>query len=211
MHSIDFLVEKINSKFSKLTNICLVYAAKYQEISPQSHKANKTLLDLSKFPNICEIEEDYYEMANKIATITTLINQLYEKYLKFIKCSAIFISNNPNPVQELSEIVHEMREKLDECEELFVKKATYFKKIFDSLPENEKQEFMHYLHPNEEEEEKESEEENENEDENDSDESNESDEETDDDNESNEDEEDHDEYPLDLPYTLSIIRNALHD
>lgn len=150
---LDHLVQDIESTFSEATDICLLMAAKYQGVRPQSLKSNKTLLDMITFPHFCEIEEDVADLNEKLNNAKMLLDDLYAMYFNILQTSPIFFTDNPDPVVELQTIANAMKEHLDECERLFVKKTTLFKMLYDRLSEPEKAEFARQLNTEEKEEE----------------------------------------------------------
>ena len=158
---IDSLTSDISEVFNTATEQCLTMAAKYQGIRPQSMKMNKRLLDLVSFPSFCDIEEDVEDLHENIQRGKALIDDLYMLYFKLMDSSAVFLTEKSDPVVELENIAHTMREQLDECEKLFVRKTSLFKLLYDRLDPDEKLEFQRQLaaeKPHEEEEEEEEEE-----------------------------------------------------
>ncbi|KAK8835048.1 hypothetical protein M9Y10_002362 [Tritrichomonas musculus] len=156
----DSLSADIKEVFDNSTEMCLRMAAKYQGIRPQSMKGNKGLLDLISFPNFCEIEEDIEDLHENLQKGKLLIDDLYTMYFKFIDNSSVFMTEKPDPVVELENLASTMREQLDECEKLFVKKTSLFKVLYNRLDPEEKLEFQRQLtaeKPQEEEEEEEEE------------------------------------------------------
>ena len=158
----DNLCSDIKAVFDETTEMCLKMSAKYQGIRAQSMKSSKGLLDLVNFPNFCDIEEDIQNLHDNLEKGKLLIDDLYLMYFKFIDNSSVFMTEKADPVVELESIAATMREELDECEKLFVKKTSLFKVLYNRLDENEKLEFQRQLtaekrHEEEEEEEEEEE------------------------------------------------------
>ncbi|OHT01698.1 hypothetical protein TRFO_31396 [Tritrichomonas foetus] len=156
----DSLSSDIKDIFESSTELCLKMAAKYQGVRPQSMKGNKRLLDQMTFPSFCDIEEDIEDLHTNLQSGKMLLDDLYMMYFKFIDNSSVFLTEKTDPVVELENLTTTMREELDECERLFVRKTSLFKKLYDRLDVDEKQEFARQLateKPHEEEEEEEEE------------------------------------------------------
>ena len=125
--------------------MCLKMAAKYQGVRAQSLKSNKHLLDMITFPHFCVIEEDVNDLHQKLLEGKMLMDDLYWMYFKLMETSAVFLTDKPDPVVELENIASAMREQLGECERLFVKKTSLFKKLYDKLDGPQKEEFARQL------------------------------------------------------------------
>jgi hypothetical protein len=141
----ESLVTDIHSSFAAATQRCLVMAAKYQSVRPQSLKSNKQFLDMVTFPHFCEIEEDVTGLHENLKQAKLLLDDLYSMYFKLMDTSAVYLTDKSDPVSELESIALMMREQLHECERLFVKKTSLFKKLYDKLDGGQKEEFTKQL------------------------------------------------------------------
>jgi hypothetical protein len=141
----ESLATDIDNSFAAATQRCLAMAAKYQSVRPQSLKSNKQFLDMVTFPHFCEIEEDVAGLNDNLKQVKLLLDDLYEMYFKLMEMSAVYLTDKSDPVSELENIALMMRENLRECERLFVKKTSLFKKYYDRLSSVDKEEFTKQL------------------------------------------------------------------
>jgi chemotaxis protein histidine kinase CheA len=141
----DSLVASLHRSFATATQRCLVMAAKYQSVRPQSFKSNKQLADMVTFPHFCEIEEDVFDLDDNLKSAKLLLDDLYMMYFKLMETSAVYHTDQSDPVSELESIAGEMRERLGECERLFARKTSFFKKLYDNLKVGEREEFTKQL------------------------------------------------------------------
>jgi chemotaxis protein histidine kinase CheA len=141
----DSLVEDIRSSFATATQRCLVMAARYQSVRPQSLKSNKQLVEMVTFPHFCEIEEDVLDLDDNLKTVRLMLDDLYMMYFKLMDMSAVSFTDKSDPVLELESMAGEMRESLHECERLFARKFSLFRTLYDKLNGFEREEFTKQL------------------------------------------------------------------
>jgi hypothetical protein len=141
----ESLVTDIHASFATATQRCLVMAAKYQSVRPQSLKSNKQYLDVVTFPHFCEIEEDVTGLHDNLKEVKLLLDDLYWMYFKLMETSSVYLTDKADPVSELENIALMMKEQLHECERLFVKKTSLFKKLYEKLNGVEREEFTKQL------------------------------------------------------------------
>jgi hypothetical protein len=139
------LSSEIHANFARATKSCLSMAARYQSVRPQSLKSNKQLLDMITFPHFCEIEEDVHDLNELLGVAKSLVDDLYMWYFKLMEFSPVFATDTEDPILELQIIADAMKEQLADCERLFVKKTSLFKKLYEKLSAIEKEEFARRL------------------------------------------------------------------
>jgi hypothetical protein len=140
----ESLAADIRASFARAIQRCLAMAARYQSVRPQSLKSNKLFLDMVTFPHFCDIKEDVNDLHENLKAAKSLVDDLYQLYFKLMEAAA-YLSERCDPVSDLENIAFQMREQVGECERLFVKKTSYFMKLYNRLDAGEKEEFARQL------------------------------------------------------------------